>query len=62
MGDRHPILEPGADSRRTRRCDARRPVADRALLERYRQRRNPVDRDVLVERLLPLARALAHLE
>jgi hypothetical protein len=59
MGDRHPILEPGADSRRTRRCDARRPGADRALLERYRQRRNPVDRDVLVERFLPLARGLA---
>jgi RNA polymerase sigma-B factor len=59
MGDRHPILEPSADSRQMRRCDARRPVADRALLERYRQRRNTVDRDVLVERLLPLARALA---
>jgi RNA polymerase sigma-B factor len=59
MGDRHPILEPGAESRRTRRCDARRPVADRALLERYRQRRNTVDRDVLVERFLPVARGLA---
>jgi RNA polymerase sigma-B factor len=59
MGDRHPIPAPSADSGRTRRCDARRPVADRALLERYRQRRNTVDRDVLVERLLPLARALA---
>jgi RNA polymerase sigma-B factor len=59
MGDRHPILEPGADTRRTRRCDTRRPVTDRALLERYRQRRNPVDGDMLVERYLPLARALA---
>ena len=59
MGDRHPILEPGADSRRTRRCDTGRPVTDRALLERYRQRRNPVDGDMLVERYLPLARALA---
>jgi RNA polymerase sigma-B factor len=59
MGDRHPILEPGTDTTRTRRCDARRPRADRALLERYRQRRNPVDRDVLVERFLPLARGLA---
>jgi RNA polymerase sigma-B factor len=59
MGDRHPILEPGADARRTRRCDTGRPVADRALLERYRQRRNPVDGDMLVERYLPLARALA---
>jgi RNA polymerase sigma factor (sigma-70 family) len=59
MGDRHPILEPGADTRRTRRCDATRPVADRALLERDLQRRNTVDRDVLVERFLPLARGLA---
>jgi len=59
MGDRHPILEPGADTRRTRRCDATRPVADRALLERYLQRRTTVDRDVLVERFLPLARGLA---
>jgi RNA polymerase sigma-B factor len=59
MGDRHPILEPGTDTTRTRRCDARRPRAERALLERYLQRRNPVDRDVLVERLLPLARGLA---
>jgi RNA polymerase sigma-B factor len=59
MGDRHPTLEPGADTRRTRRCDARRPGAERALLEGYLQRRNTVDRDVLVERFLPLARALA---
>jgi RNA polymerase sigma-B factor len=59
MGYRHPILEPGADTRRARRYDARSLVADRALLERYRQRRDPVDRDVLVERFLPLARGLA---
>jgi hypothetical protein len=59
MGDRHPTLEPGADTRRTRRCDARRLGAERALLEGYLQRRNTVDRDVLVERFLPLARALA---
>jgi RNA polymerase sigma-B factor len=44
---------------RTRRCDAERLRADRALLERYLQRRDPVDRDTLVERFLPLARGLA---
>jgi RNA polymerase sigma-B factor len=33
--------------------------ADRALLERYLERRDPVDRELLVERFLPLARALA---
>jgi RNA polymerase sigma-B factor len=59
MGDRHPTLEPGADTRRTRRCDVRRLGVERALLEGYLQRRNTVDRDVLVERFLPLARALA---
>jgi RNA polymerase sigma-B factor len=44
---------------RTRRCEARRPRADRALLERYLERRDPGDREMLVERFLPLARALA---
>ena len=44
---------------RTRRNDAGRLGADRALLERYVERRDPVDRDRLVERFLPLARALA---
>jgi RNA polymerase sigma-B factor len=33
--------------------------ADRALFERYLDRRDPVDREVLVERFLPLARQLA---
>ena len=33
--------------------------ADRALFARYLDRRDPVDRDVLVERFLPLARAIA---
>src|SRR3954464_11903646 len=32
---------------------------DRALFERYLARRDPVDREVLVERFLPLARPLA---
>jgi RNA polymerase sigma-B factor len=44
---------------RTRRCDAGRLRADRVLFERYLERREPVDRDTLVERFLPLARALA---
>jgi RNA polymerase sigma-B factor len=32
---------------------------DRALFERYLDRRDPVDREILVERFLPLARQLA---
>ena len=44
---------------RTRRYDAGRLGADRALLERYVEGRDPVDRDRLVERFLPLARGLA---
>src|SRR3954454_21803258 len=32
---------------------------DRALFERYLDRRDPVDRELLVERFLPLARQLA---
>lgn len=32
---------------------------DRALFERYRDRRDPVDRELIVERFLPLARHLA---
>jgi RNA polymerase sigma-B factor len=41
------------------RCEAGPLLADRALFERYLERRDPVDRDVLVERFRPLARALA---
>jgi RNA polymerase sigma-B factor len=37
----------------------RRPQQDRALFERYLDSRDPVDRDALVERFLPLARHLA---
>jgi RNA polymerase sigma-B factor len=44
---------------RKRLCGAGRLRAERALLERYLERRDPVDRDMLVERFLPLARALA---
>jgi RNA polymerase sigma-B factor len=36
-----------------------RVEADRALFERYLDRRDPVDRELLVERFLPLARQLA---
>jgi RNA polymerase sigma-B factor len=36
-----------------------RAQEDRALFERYLDRRNPVDRETLVERFLPLARQLA---
>src|SRR5215211_2305397 len=38
---------------------ANRSNEDRALFERYLDRREPVDRDMLVERFLPLARQLA---
>jgi RNA polymerase sigma-B factor len=36
-----------------------RSAEDRALFERYLDRRDPVDRELLVERFLPLARQLA---
>jgi RNA polymerase sigma-B factor len=36
-----------------------RAEADRALFERYRDTRDPIDRELLVERFLPLARQLA---
>ena len=36
-----------------------RPEQDRALFARYLDRRDPVDREMLVERFLPLARQLA---
>jgi RNA polymerase sigma-B factor len=43
--------------------DPARPVSraeeDRALFERYLDKRDPVDREMLVERFLPLARQLA---
>jgi RNA polymerase sigma-B factor len=41
------------------RCEAGPLLADRALFERYRGRRDPVDLEMLVERFRPLARALA---
>jgi RNA polymerase sigma-B factor len=39
--------------------DAPRVAEDRALFARYLDQRDPVDRDALVERFLPLARTLA---
>jgi RNA polymerase sigma-B factor len=48
---------PGDDDRRARVGD--RAHEDRALFERYLDRRDPVDREILVERFLPLARQLA---
>jgi RNA polymerase sigma-B factor len=55
------ILQEGQVSSPTRRgrCGAGRLRADRALFEHYLERRDPVDRDMLVERFLPLARGLA---
>jgi RNA polymerase sigma-B factor len=55
MGYRHPILAPGGDTGRRPRSEAGRFVGDRALLARYVERRDPLDREVLVERFLPLA-------
>ncbi len=47
----------GAGDEPTRPGD--RSTEDRALFERYLDRRDPVDRELLVERFLPLARQLA---
>jgi RNA polymerase sigma-B factor len=40
-------------------ADAKRARADRVLLERFAEQRDPVDRELLVERFLPLARSIA---
>jgi RNA polymerase sigma-B factor len=48
---------PGDEDRPARAGD--RAHQDRALFERYLDRRDPVDRELLVERFLPLARQLA---
>ncbi len=47
----------GGDDAPTRSSE--RSSEDRALFERYLDRRDPVDREMLVERFLPLARQLA---
>ena len=45
--------------RRVNAADQRRLEEDRALFERYDDARDPVDRELLVTRFLPLARSLA---
>src|ERR687888_2505266 len=44
---------------RVHAADERRLREDRGLFERYLDERDPVDRELLVERFLPLARSLA---
>jgi RNA polymerase sigma-B factor len=48
-----------AAGERKRRGSPARVAEDRVLFERHLDRRDPVDRDLLVERFLPLARQLA---
>src|SRR4051794_31794487 len=52
-----PVSGAAGDQPPTR--SAERSTEDRALFERYLDRRDPVDREMLVERFLPLARQLA---
>jgi hypothetical protein len=42
-----------------RSIDTRRLREDRALFERFREPDSPIDREILAERVLPLARSLA---
>ena len=51
------VAGPGGADEPVRGAD--RAHEDRALFERYLDRRDPVDRELLVERFLPLARQLA---
>src|SRR3954468_13059178 len=52
-----PAADAGGDERPARGTE--RSSEDRALFERYLDRHDPVDRELLVERFLPLARQLA---
>src|SRR3954464_8289978 len=52
-----PSSDAGGDERPAR--STQRSSEDRALFERYLDRHDPVDREILVERFLPLARQLA---
>ena len=54
MPDHHASARPSTGDRRRRAAD------DRPLLERYADRRDRRDRDLLVRRYLPLARHVAH--
>jgi RNA polymerase sigma-B factor len=56
MPDQH---RPEDKPSRSRKADGDRVAEDRALFARYLDKRDPVDRDTLVERFLPLARQLA---
>ena len=49
----------GETERSGRSIDEQRLREDRALFERFADERDPVDREMLVERFLPLARSLA---
>jgi RNA polymerase sigma-B factor len=49
----------GIEPHGVRETDARRVDADRVLFERFADERDPIDRDLLVERFVPLARSIA---
>ena len=58
------LVPRGAPGRRARAvagapADPGRALRDTALFQRYRDPRDPVDRDAIIERFLPLARQLA---
>jgi RNA polymerase sigma-B factor len=55
----HPAPDPDDVRDRLRVVDSERLREDRALFERLADRGDPVDREILVERFLPLARSLA---
>jgi RNA polymerase sigma-B factor len=54
-----PTPDTGRSSSAKGKFDSDRVREDRKLFERYRDERDPVDREMLVERFLPLARELA---
>jgi RNA polymerase sigma-B factor len=56
---RHQAPSPEDPPGRGQRIDAERLRQDRVLFERFADRRDPADRELLVERFLPLARSLA---
>jgi RNA polymerase sigma-B factor len=52
-------MSPSGTSLDSVAAGSERTQADRALFERFAERRDPVDRELLVERFLPLARSIA---